>query len=189
MNAEHLALCSGAEWAEQLRAVLLPWAMSGGPPLGNLLEVGPGPGAATEVLRTGADRLTAVEYDPGLAAALRRRFAGDRGVRVVDGDAAALPFEADRFDAVASFTMLHHLPDTAAQDRAFAEFARVLRPGAVLFGTDTLDSPRNRLLHEGDVLVPLDPLTLGERLERAGFVDAEVAVRGYGMRFRAVVPG
>lgn len=190
MNAEHLALCSSAHWREHLQGELLPWAfedVAGRDTVGSMLEVGPGPGAATDVLRRRVERLTVLEYDPELAAGLRRRFADDPAVRVVHGDAALLPFAGATFDAVAAFTMLHHLPDAAAQDRALAGFARVLRPGGLFTGTDSLDGPGLRRLHEGDVLVPLDPLTLEGRLRAAGFVDVEVTVRAFGVRFAARV--
>lgn len=186
MNAEHLALCAGTEWAEQLQRTLLPWAFPNGTTEPSMLEVGPGPGAATEILRSEAHHLTALELDPDLAAGLRSRFHNDPQVRIVRGDAAALPFRDATFDTVACFTMLHHLPNRAAQDRAMAEFARVLRPGGTLAGTDSLDSPGLRRLHDGDLLVPLDPLTLADRLTAAGFDTADIAVLAFGVRFRAV---
>ena len=189
MNSEHLALCSSADWAQRLQGDLLPWALDGDATVPAMLEVGPGPGAATELLRHRAARLTALEYDPELAAALRARFADDPVVTVLHGDAAALPLRTGSFDAVTSFTMLHHLPDPGAQDRALAEFARVLRPGGVLAGTDSLDSPGLRRLHEGDILTPLDPLTLADRLRAAGFADPQVSVLAFGVRFRAHTPG
>ena len=50
------------------------------------IEIGPGPGFTTEVLRTMTARLTAVEIDEGLAASLTERLAGGN-VDVVVGDA------------------------------------------------------------------------------------------------------
>ncbi|HVX47238.1 MAG TPA: class I SAM-dependent methyltransferase [Mycobacteriales bacterium] len=189
MNPEHLKLCSSAEWAEHLREDLIPWVLQSAElPGANVLEIGPGPGAATDVLRHRVSHVIGVEYDRTLAAAAHERFADDPRIRIVRGDAAALPFRTGRFEAVAAFTMLHHLPDPATQDRALAEFARVLQPGGVFFGTDSLDSPGLRRLHEGDVLVPLDPLTVGERLQRAGFTDVSVAVLAFGVRFSGRVP-
>ena len=185
MNTEHLELCASERWAGHLAGELVPWALGDAPPAARLLEAGPGPGAATDVLRHHTARLTALEFDPDLAARLAGRFATDPVVDVVRGDAAALPFPAGTFDGVVAFTMLHHLPSAAAQDRAFAEFARVLAPGGTFRGTDSLDSPGLRRLHEGDVLVPLDPLTLGARLRAAGFTDVEVEVLAVGVRFRA----
>jgi SAM-dependent methyltransferase len=45
-------------------------------------------------------------------------------------DAASLPFADESFDLVFGHAVLHHLPEL---DRAFAEFARVLRPGGTLY--------------------------------------------------------
>ena len=185
MNDLHATLCSSAEWAAHLETTLVPWAIGEDPDLGDdVLEVGPGYGLVTDLLRARVDRVTAVEIDPSLAAPLADRLAGTN-VQVIVGDAGALPFEPDRFTAAASFTMLHHVPSIELQDRILAELARVLRPGGLLFGTDSLDSPEFRAFHEGDTCVPIDPLTLVTRLERAGFTDVDVEVWSVGTRFRA----
>jgi SAM-dependent methyltransferase len=44
-------------------------------------------------------------------------------------DAGQLPFPDDAFDLVVSFSALEHIPDRAVRRRAFAEIARVVRPG------------------------------------------------------------
>jgi hypothetical protein len=54
------------------------------------------------------------------------------------------------------------------------ELRRVLRPGGVLIGVDSIESPEWWTLHVGDTCVPVDPDTLAERLASAGFVDIEV---------------
>lgn len=173
MNEEHLRLCSSPEWAETLATMILPWALDGVQLGGDLLEVGPGPGLTTDVLRHKVPRLTAVEADPTLAAALATRLAGTN-VAVLHADATELPFDDGTFSAAASFTMLHHVPSAALQDRLLAELARVLRPGGTLFGVDSLDRPAWRGLHHGDVCVPADPADLPDRLRRAGFADVDV---------------
>lgn len=194
MNDEHLRLCASAGWAALVRDHLLPWVLSGaeqggGEPGGgelgdDVLEVGAGPGLVTDLLIGRAPRVTAVEIDEGLAADLRARLAG-RGVEVVTADVTALPLPAGRFSAVACFTMLHHVPGPARQDRALAELARVLRPGGLLLGTDGQDTPARRALHVDDVFEPVDPARLGERLTAAGFVDPVVESDGDRFRFRA----
>ena len=93
---------------------------------------------------------------------------------VVHADGTALPFDDKRFSAATSFTMLHHVPSSAAQDRLLKELCRVLRPGGILIGVDSIANPEWLDLHVGDTCVPVDPATLGARLERAGFVDVEV---------------
>ena len=52
-----------------------------------VLEIGPGVGALTDVLAVRAARLYIVEYDRGLAAVLRRKFAAPGEVKVIEGDA------------------------------------------------------------------------------------------------------
>jgi ubiquinone/menaquinone biosynthesis C-methylase UbiE len=183
MNDEHLRFCASAEWAETVERVLLPWAV-GAHRLGDqVLEVGAGPGLVTDVLRGRVPRLVAVELDGELAAALGRRLAG-AGVAVVQADATALPFADGRFSAVACFTMLHHVPSVALQDRMLAELCRVLRPGGLLAGTDGIDTPERRRLHVGPVFVPADPAALPGRLRAAGFAHPEVEVDPGADRFR-----
>jgi SAM-dependent methyltransferase len=44
-------------------------------------------------------------------------------------DAGWLPFPDDAFDLVVSFSALEHIPDPVVRRQAFAEIARVVRPG------------------------------------------------------------
>ena len=164
---------------------LLPWVLDGCELGDDLLEVGPGPGLTTDVLRRKAARVTAVELDQDLAEKLAIRLAGSN-VTVVAGDVTRLPFPAGRFSSAACLTMLHHIPSPALQDAALAELARVLRPGGLLAGSDGLDTPARREVHEGDVFVPVDPGTLEARLRAAGFGRAEVDVAGDRLRFAAL---
>jgi ubiquinone/menaquinone biosynthesis C-methylase UbiE len=184
VNDEHLRLCASAEWAALVRDDLLPWVL-GDDELGDdVLELGAGPGLVTDLLVDRAPRITAVEIDETLAAALRERLAA-KPVEVVTGDATALPLPDGRFSSAACFTMLHHIPGHDLQDRALAEIARVLRPGGLLLGTDGEDTPARRALHDGDVFVPIDPGGLADRLRSAGFADPVVDSNGDRFRFRA----
>ena len=182
MNEEHLKLCSSDEWAEVVGQFIIPWALDGIDLGDDVLEVGPGPGRTTDVLRHLVPRLTAVEVDDQLAAALARRLAGQ--VEVVHADGTALPFEDGRFSGAVSFTMLHHVPSVELQDQLFAELVRVLRPGGVLAGVDSLDGEDFRALHVDDICVPLDPEGLAGRLERAGFTSVAVDTNEFAVRFR-----
>jgi 16S rRNA (adenine1518-N6/adenine1519-N6)-dimethyltransferase len=56
-------------------------------PTDAVLEIGPGVGALTDVLAARAARLYVVEYDRGLCVVLRRKFASNPEVRVIEGDA------------------------------------------------------------------------------------------------------
>ena len=184
MNKAHLEFCSSLEWARQVEDELLPWVIAGCELGDDLLEVGPGPGLTTDVLRRKAARVTAVELDLGLAGKLASRLAGSN-VRVIAGDVTRLPFPDSRFSSAACLTMLHHIPSPALQDAALAELARVLRPGGLLTGSDGLDTPARREVHEGDVYVPVDPGALEARLRAAGFARAQVDVRGDRLKFTA----
>ena len=70
----------------------------------------------------------------------------------------------------------------------FAELNRVVRPGGVLVGTDSVDHELIRAFHEDDVFVPVDPDTLGARLESAGFIDVGLDVGELEVRFHARKP-
>jgi ubiquinone/menaquinone biosynthesis C-methylase UbiE len=114
-----------------------------------------------------------VEIDPALATGLRERFPG---VRVVEGRGEALPFPDANFTAVVCFTMLHHMHSDAAQNALFAEASRVLCPGGILAGSDSIASPGLRSFHHDDIYTPVDPDTLAERLRAAGFTSPDIRV-------------
>ena len=187
MNENH-KVCGSDEWRTHIREEFFPWAM-GDQDLGNdVLEVGPGYGATTDVLCERAARLTAVEIDSELVALLRERFAGHLGVEVVEGDATELEFPDGRFSGAASFTMLHHVPTSDLQDRLFAEVARVLGPSGVFAVGDSLATPEREVGHVGDIYNPVDPATVARRLRDAGFGRAEVRIGEYGWASIAVKP-
>jgi len=187
MNEIHLTFLASPEWARMLETDLLPWVESVGPLGDDVLEIGPGPGLTTDILRTHVPKLTAVEIDPSLAGALADRLSGTN-VDVINADATASGLPSGRFTAATCFTMLHHVPTPALQDALFAEVFRVLRPGAMFIGTDSIDSEAIRMGHEGDVFVPVDPATVDRRLESAGFRNVDVGPSGYQFRFTARKP-
>ncbi|MDP9238135.1 MAG: class I SAM-dependent methyltransferase [Chloroflexota bacterium] len=184
MNNAHLQYCSSDEWADAVKRWIIPGALEGIALGDRVLEVGPGPGRTTEVLRGLTPSLTAVEIDGDLARALAARLGSER-VRVVRGDGTALPFPDGQFTAALSFTMLHRVPSVAQQDMLLAEVARVLRPGGVLAGVDSKDSDAFRALHVDDICVPIDPQTFESRLTAAGFTQAHVEANPYVTQFRA----
>lgn len=179
-----MRICSSPEWAEFVERELLPWALDGLDLGGDVLEVGPGPGLTTDVLRRLVPRLTAVEADERLAAELGERLAG-ANVEVIHGDGTRLPFAAGRFTAATMFTMLHHVPSAALQDTLLAEVRRVLHPGGILVGTDSMDTPSRRELHADDTFLPVDPAGWEARMLAAGFVNSIVQVHEDRFRFRA----
>lgn len=190
MNTDHLELLVSDDWREKLKTVMLPHALNGIRLGDDVLEIGPGPGMTTDLLRPDVARLTAVEIDVELASDLAARLAGTN-VEVIHSDATALPFGEGQFSAVVSFTMLHHVPTPSLQDRVFAEVLRVLQPGGRFVAADSLASDDLAALHVDDIYNPVEPRGLAARLAAAGF--AEVSVRCFGdhwtVRARKIADG
>ncbi|MEU9606468.1 class I SAM-dependent methyltransferase [Streptomyces sp. NPDC048057] len=185
MNKNH-ELCATPEWAAFLQGDVLPVAVARADLGRELLEVGPGPGAATEWLRTRVERLVAVELEAEAAALLTERYAGTN-VEIRQGSGVSLEFPDASFDSAASFTMLHHVPTVALQNQLLAEVLRVLRPGGVLVGADSLPSHELHEFHEGDVYNPLEPAAFLVRLQTLGYVDITLRVSD-GLTFSAHKP-
>jgi len=175
MNENHSELCPSPEWADWIQGELLP-SLTAGVDLGaEMLEVGPGPGAATGWLRHQVRRLVALEIDEEAAAKLAAKHDGGN-VEVAVGDATEMTFSDASFDSVGTFTMLHHVPTAAAQDRILAEALRVLRPGGVLIGSDSLASNDLHAFHAGDTYNPVEPAAFLTRLQTLGFGKITIGV-------------
>jgi SAM-dependent methyltransferase len=185
MNLLHRLVCRSALWRWKVERWVIPWTLDGLDLGEDVLELGPGPGLTTDVLRERTTRLTAVEIDPRLASSLQKRMK-NTNVEVAEADATAMPFPDGSFSAVLSFTMLHHVPSVTLQDQLLAEAWRVLRPGGVFAGTDTAPGVLLRLAHTGDTMVPVNPAGLSQRLETAGFDEVEVKKWLWEFRFRAI---
>lgn len=166
---------------------LLPWGLAGLDLGDDVLEVGPGFGATTRVLARRSGSLTVVELSENYCRRLRQTL--DDDVEIVQADATDMPFADDRFSGVVCFTMLHHVPSRKLQDRLLGEISRVLRPGGVFAGTDSLGTGRAfKLLHARDTLVPVSPNELPARLEHVGLVEPSVEAGGRSFRFQARKP-
>lgn len=186
LNRLHRWLCRSERWRSTV-AERLPWTI-GNTDLGpSVLEIGPGPGLTTDLLRISAPRITALEIDPRLAGSLSSRLKGSN-VQVIEGDATEMPFGESEFSGAVSFTMLHHVPSEALQNKVLREVLRVLKPGGFFVGSDSLQSWFMRIIHIGDTLVPVSPDAFGARLERAGFEVLEVQKNSQAFRFRARRP-
>lgn len=186
MNLVHRLCCSSQYWARSVERELLPWALADVDLGDNTLEIGPGYGANMRCLVDMAPRLTAVEIDLPMTERLQATY-GSRA-RIINGDGTDTGLPADEFSSVVCFTMLHHVPTPALQDRLFAEAFRVLRPGAVFAGSDGVHSTTLRLLHFRDTYNPVSPDTLPERLCSVGFRDVQMVTRGGQQRWLAVKP-
>ena len=175
MNENHATVCTSPEWAEHIQTEILP-AVTRDIDLGqHMLEIGPGPGAATEWLRHKVGKLTAIEVDDAAARLLADRYAGTN-VEIITGSAARLGYPDASFDSAGCFTMLHHVPTTAVQNKILAEAFRVLRPGGVLVGSDSLASNDLHHFHADDTYNPVDPASLLYRLQALGFDQITIIV-------------
>src|SRR5229473_2569686 len=121
MNLIHRWLCSPAHWKKVVETYILPWTLEGLNLGSDVLEVGPGPGVSTDLLRGRVRHLTCVEADRAFSDKLRRRL--DQSVRVMCEDATAMSLADQSFDGAVCFTMLHHVPSAAMQDRLLREVA------------------------------------------------------------------
>jgi ubiquinone/menaquinone biosynthesis C-methylase UbiE len=150
MSRFESAFCRGAGWRAFASQIVLPWALQAERLGGDVLEIGGGSGAmAARLLATRPGvRMTVTDYDEAMATAARARLAtsADRA-KVQQADATYLPFPDDRFDAVLSFIMLHHVIDW---ETALGEAIRVLRPGGVLVGYDLVASRPARWLQQAE---------------------------------------
>jgi ubiquinone/menaquinone biosynthesis C-methylase UbiE len=186
VNLIHRWYCRSKGWARSMEQHL-PYMVQGVDLGDHVLEIGPGPGVITDLLRARVPHMTSVEIDHALAESLKRRMAATN-VTVVEGDATAMEFADNTFSSAVCFTMLHHVPSAELQDRLLSEARRVLRPGAVLTGSDSVPSIRWNLFHVFDTRVPADPDTFAGRLERAGFTEVNVGRYPGGFSFRGRKP-
>ena len=83
---------------------IVDWARIDGLPV---VEIGPGRGAITGLLRERASSLTLVEIDPALAAELEEKYRDDERVTVIRGDALRVDWRAQ---VAPGFTVVSNLP-------------------------------------------------------------------------------
>jgi SAM-dependent methyltransferase len=191
MSAVERSFCRNPLWGGFARKAVLPWALQGVTPAGELLELGGGSGAmAAGTAQTFPDlKLVFTDIDPAMVRAARQRLRGHPQITVAEADVTDLPFEDGRFDVVASYLMLHHVVEWR---QAVAEALRVLRPGGVFVGYDlhrtraaewihVLDRSPHRLIGRSD---------FAPALMAAGFDRVRVtqALGGHVTRFVARSP-
>ncbi|MFC4541380.1 class I SAM-dependent methyltransferase [Halosolutus amylolyticus] len=108
-----------------------------------VLEVGPGTGYYTLPVARSLEpdgTLHAADVQPAMVEHLQTRLqeANRRNVEPVGGDAQALPYADDSFEAAYLVLVLGEIPD---QERALAELRRVLKPGGRLVVGELLPDP------------------------------------------------
>jgi SAM-dependent methyltransferase len=133
MNPAELANIAASEesfwWYRGMREILHSQLdrFTAGMDIQTVLDAGCGTGAnACHLHRRYGWRVIALDANPAAIAFLRRR-----GLPAVLGDAAGIPLASGSCDAAVCLDVLIHLEPGRESD-AFAEFARVLRPGGLL---------------------------------------------------------
>jgi ubiquinone/menaquinone biosynthesis C-methylase UbiE len=185
MNRFENWYCGSSLWRYLTRRHLLPWILQGSDLGGSVLELGAGPGAATEELAKQTQRLTSLELDHQFASKLAERMA-NRNVSVVRGDAALLPFLGKNFSAAIAILMLHHLKSPELQEKAFSEIYRVLQPGGVFLAFEIEDAWIHRISHIRSTFTPVSPGSAFAGLTSAGFERVTIDLRRGGFRIRAI---
>ena len=97
--------------------------------LGDVLDIGAGDGAITQLLATRARSITCLDRSEKVIAAAQRRLASLEHVRCQVGDMHELPFDEGSFDQILMFNVLTY---AHAPERALSEAKRVLRPRGAL---------------------------------------------------------
>ncbi|MGP4025553.1 class I SAM-dependent methyltransferase [Actinomadura sp. 3N407] len=122
-------------WERRLFGDSRRWACSQAS--GEVLEVAIGTGLNLPVY-PGQVSLTGIDLSDGMLAIARTRAAElDRPVKLLQGDAHALPFEDAAFDTVVCTFSLCSIPEI---DTAVGQMRRVLRPGGRLVLADHIES-------------------------------------------------
>ena len=150
-------------WSHLVGEIFLDWLA---PPSGlRWIDIGCGNGAFTELIveRCAPAEVQGIDPSEGQLAFARARPAA-RLAEFHQGDAMALPFSADRFDAAVMALVIFFLPDPA---KGVAEMARVVRPGGMVatYAWDMLGGgfPQEPILLEMSAmgLTPLRPPQMG----------------------------
>jgi len=182
MNSFENWFCASGLWRYLTEHRWLPWALEGADLGEHVLEVGAGPGAATAELMRRVRSVTSLEYNHDFCVRLQARV---DAASVVQGDASVLPFESQTFSGAIAVLVLHHLRSTEAQEQAFAEICRVLKPGGVFVALEIEDGWLTRVTHFRSTFVPVSTDGLNSRLRAAGFSNVSVNNRNGAIRIRA----
>ncbi len=117
-------------WSRLIARQYVPWLQV--PQGSTWLDVGCGTGILTEAILRNAvpGRVVGVDQSEAYVAEAGRRLSGE-SVSFDVGDAQALPYEPQTFDAVVSGLLLNHLPNLEA---AVRDMMQVARPGGTVSG-------------------------------------------------------
>ncbi len=140
----------GGEWHE-MRSELFGTGFGAEALLGLLdpswvvADLGCGTGDASERLAPLVERVVAIDREPAMLDASRRRLERFDNIDFLQGDLESLPLATASIDAAVIMLVLHHLPDPAS---VLAEVQRSLRPGGRLLVVDMVAHGRDEYRHD-----------------------------------------
>ncbi len=159
-------------WSQSVGDVFLDWLPTGDGQ--RWLDVGCGNGAFTEQLmrRRQPSDMKGIDPSAGQIAYAQTRV-GAAGAAFQVGDAMALPFAANQFDAAAMALVISFVPDPA---KAVAEMARVVRPGG-LIAAYMWDQPGDGS-PQAPIFAELRSMGVDNVLPASGWASSQDGLRG-----------
>jgi len=139
-------------------------------PAWTVADLGCGTGDVAEQIAPLVKRVIAIDREPLMLEAARRRLADHRNVVFRRGELAELPIRAGEIDAAVIMLVLHHLPEPEA---ALRGCARVLAPGGRVLVVDMVR-------HDREIYAR----TMGHRHLGFDERDARAWVKGSGLTLR-----
>lgn len=134
VNREELATDQRAVWRRTIVRQIEARYPGRKPDAISVLEVGTGPGFFAILLAEAGYRVTAIDLTPSMLEEARRNAGAlGRRIRFMEMNAQALGFRDGQFDVIISRNVTWNLPEP---ELAYAEWARVLRPGGLLLNFD-----------------------------------------------------
>jgi ubiquinone/menaquinone biosynthesis C-methylase UbiE len=134
VNQLELATQQRRKWSDCLHAEIVRQFPGRAPESLRVLEVGTGPGFFAILLRELGYDVTAIDLTPAMLTEAKKNAGELAGkIRWMEMNAEALDFADASFDVVVSRNLTWNLPHP---DKAYAEWARVLKPGGLLLNFD-----------------------------------------------------
>ena len=134
VNQLELATEQRRKWSDCLCAEIMQQFPDRTPGSLRVLEVGTGPGFFAILLRELGYAVTAIDLTPAMLEEAKKN-AGELAGKIcwMEMNAEALTFADESFDVVVSRNLTWNLPHP---DKAYAEWARVMKPGGLLLNFD-----------------------------------------------------